>query len=143
MTGDTTAPSRSIARSSLNWAVVHIKTIMLISGALTSTMVFAALAPQAALRSTFGETLEGPLAELLVRNWGALIGLVGAMLIYGAYVPAVRTLTLIVAGLSKLVFIGLVVSHGHRYLGTAGIAVGVDLVMVTLYGAYLAAMRRR
>jgi hypothetical protein len=52
-------------------------------GALTCTMVYAAIAPQAALRSTFGTTLEGPLAEVLVRNWGALIALVGAMLIRG------------------------------------------------------------
>ena len=58
-----------------------IKWIMLVSGALTCTMIYAAIAPQAMLRSTFGESLEGPLAELVVRNWGALIFLVGAMLI--------------------------------------------------------------
>jgi hypothetical protein len=64
------------------------------------------------LRSTFGDTLEGPLAEIVVRNWGALIALVGAMLIYGAYTPPVRRLVLSVAGLSKLVFIVLVLSQG-------------------------------
>ena len=32
---------------------------MIASGALTLTMVFAAVAPQAALRSTFGEGLDG------------------------------------------------------------------------------------
>jgi hypothetical protein len=37
----------------------------------------------AARSSTFGETLEGTLAELVVRNWEALIKLVGGMLIYG------------------------------------------------------------
>ena len=59
----------------MNWIVAKIKSIMLVSGALTCTMPYAALAPQAALRSTFGETLEGPLAEIVVRNWGALIAL--------------------------------------------------------------------
>ena len=57
----------------MNWIVTRIKWIMLVSGALTCTMIYAAIAPQAALRSTFGETLEGPLAEIIVRNWAVLI----------------------------------------------------------------------
>ena len=85
--------------------VDKIKWIMLVAGVLTCTMIYAAIAPQAALRGTFGETLQGPLADIVVRNWGVLITLVGAMLIYGAYRPAVRPLVLMVAGLSKLVFI--------------------------------------
>jgi hypothetical protein len=127
----------------MNWLVANIKAIMVVSGVLTCTMLFAAIAPQAALRSTFGETLEGPVADIVVRNWGALIGLVGAMLIYGGYVPAVRPLVLVVAGLSKLVFIGLILSYGSRYLGRAGVAVVIDLFMVLLYGCYLLGIRRR
>jgi hypothetical protein len=127
----------------MSWVVRHIKALMIVSGALTCTMVFAALAPQAALRSTFGETLEGPLAEVVVRNWGALIGLIGGMLIYGAFVPAVRALVLVVAGLSKIVFVGLILGQGGRYLDDAGIAVAIDVVMVGLYAAYLVAVRGR
>jgi hypothetical protein len=126
----------------MNWIAASIKWIMLVSGALTATMVYAAIAPQAALRSTFGETLEGPLAEIVVRNWGALIALVGAMLIYGAFNAAVRPLVLVVAGLSKVAFIALVLSQGGRYLGQqAGVAIAVDLVMVVLFACYLASLR--
>jgi hypothetical protein len=32
-------------------------------------MVYAAIAPQDALRTTFGETLDGPVADIVVRNW--------------------------------------------------------------------------
>jgi hypothetical protein len=60
-------------------------------------MFYAALVPQAALRSNFGATLEWPLAELIVRNGGALIGLVGVMLIHGAFHPPSRPLGLTVA----------------------------------------------
>jgi hypothetical protein len=127
----------------MNWILARIKWIMLVSGALTCTMLYAAIAPQAALRSTFGETLEGSLAEVIVRNWGALIALVGAMLIYGAYNPLGRPLILTVAGLSKLIFIGLVLSHGRQYLGhQAGPAVVIDLVMVALFIGYLVGVRR-
>ena len=126
----------------MSFVAGNIKWIMLMSGALTCTMVYAVVAPQAALRSTFGETLEGPLAEIVVRNWGALITLVGTMLIYGAFNPQVRSLALTVAGASKLVFAALVLSHGGRYLGhQAGIAIAIDLVWVALFACYLLGVR--
>ena len=125
----------------MSWVVANIRWIMLASGALTCTMLYAAIAPQAALRLTFGEALEGPVAEIVVRNWGALITLVGAMLIYGAFDPPGRPLILTVAGLSKIVFIWLVVAQGGRYLDHAGVGIGIDAVMVALFVAYLAAVR--
>jgi hypothetical protein len=125
-------------RDGVNIVANHIKWIMLVAGALTCTMVYAAIAPQDALRATFGETLDGPVADIVVRNWGVLITLVGAMLIYGAFDPAVRTFALTIAGLSKVAFIALVLSHGSRYLGhQAGVAVFIDLVWVVLFAWYL------
>ena len=127
----------------MSWIVDKIKWIMLVSGALTCTMIFAAIAPQSALRSTFGASLEGPVAEIVVRNWGALIALVGGMLVYGAFHPPMRPLVLAVAGLSKLTFIGLVLVYGSQYLrNQAGVSIVVDLAMVLLFGWYLLAMRR-
>jgi hypothetical protein len=126
----------------MSLVAANIKWIMLVSGALTCTMVYAVIAPQAALRSTFGETLEGPLADIVVRNWGALITLVGCMLIYGAFNPQVRTFALIIAGASKLVFIALVLSHSGRYLDQqAGIAIAIDLLWVALFAWYLLSTR--
>ena len=126
----------------MTWLAAHFKWVMLVSGALTSTMVYTAIAPQAALASMFGATLEGPLAEIVVRNWGALIALVGAMLIYGAFNPPVRPLVLTVAGLSKLIFIGLVLAFGRPISGgQAGLSVGIDLLMVALFAAYLVRAR--
>ena len=127
----------------MNWIVAQMKWIMLVSGVLTCTMLQAAIAPQAALQATFGDSIEGPLAEIIVRNWGALIGLIGAMLIYGAFHPAVRPLVLTVAGLSKVTFIGLVLAYGTQYLGNSvGVAIAVDAVMVLLFLCYLIAVRR-
>jgi hypothetical protein len=126
----------------MNFLERNIKWVMLVSGVLTCTMAYAAIAPQAALLSTFGETLQGPLAEVVVRNWGALITLVGVMLIWGAFDPGLRTMALTVAGISKLVFAALVLSHGGRYLGhQAGIAIAVDLVWVVVFAWYLLGAR--
>jgi hypothetical protein len=62
----------------MRWVVANIHRIMILSGLLTMTMIYAALAPEAALRSTFGESVSGPVADIVVRNWGAMIALVGA-----------------------------------------------------------------
>jgi hypothetical protein len=116
----------------------NIRWIMLVSGALTCTMVFAAIAPEAALLSMFGETLTGPLAAIVVRNWGVLVTLVGVMLIWGAFSPAVRTFAVAIAGASKLAFVALVLAEGRRFLGQqVGVAVAIDLVWVVLFGLYL------
>jgi len=121
-----------------------MKWIMLLAGVLTCTMLYAAVAPQAALRATFGETLEGPLAEIVVRNWGALITLVGLMLIYGAFVEAARRLVLTVAVLSKATFIALVLSFGRELLAyQVSTAVVVDAVWVVVFGAYLIGTKHR
>jgi hypothetical protein len=126
----------------MNFVVRNIRWIMLVSGALTCTMAYAAIAPQSALLATFGETLQGPLAEIVVRNWGVLITLIGAMLVYGAFHPPVRALVLAVAGISKLAFAALVLTQGSRYLGQqAGVAIAIDLVWVAVFGAYLLAPR--
>jgi uncharacterized membrane protein YedE/YeeE len=117
--------------------------VMLTSGVLTVTMVQAAIAPDAALRSNFGETLSGPLANIVVRNWGALIALIGGMLIYGAFRAEQRPLVLVVAGVSKVVFISLVLAEAGRYLGQrVGVAVAIDAVMVALFAWYLVAAGR-
>ena len=111
---------------------------MLIAGLLTCTMFIGLISPEASLKSNFGDDLEGSSYEIIVRNWAALIGLMGIMLIYGAFVPAVRRFSLVMAGISKVIFIILVFSLGAPYLKFgAGIAVVVDSVMVVLFAAYL------
>jgi hypothetical protein len=127
----------------VSWLLANIHRLMIISGVLTLTMVYAALAPEAALRSTFGESLEGPAADVVVRNWAALIALMGGMLIYAARKPELHPLVLTVVGASKAVFIALVLSHGARFLRyQAGIAVLVDLLWVVVFAVYLFALAR-
>jgi hypothetical protein len=116
----------------------NFKWVMLLSGLLTCSMFLALVSPQTSLKSNFGEQLEGPVANIIVRNWGALIGLVGIMLIYGAFAVAVRRFVLVIAATSKLIFIILILSLGKEYLGFgAGTAVFADAIMIALFIAYL------
>ena len=48
---------------------------------------------------------------------------------------------MIVASISKAVFIGLVLTLGQHYLGRVGLAVAVDSLMILLFGWYLMAIR--
>lgn len=116
----------------------QLKLIMLITGVLTCTMAYALIAPQAALLSMFGETLpNSPLMHIVVRSWGMLITLLGAALIYGAFNPAVRPLVLIIAGLSKLVFVGLLLALGEQYLPKILPPILIDGLAVLLYAICL------
>ncbi len=115
-----------------------IKWVMLISGLLTCTMFYALVDPQAALQSNFGQGLDGPVAEIVVRNWGALIGLMGILLIYGALHEPVRVIALLLAGVSKAFFIALVLLFGGPFLHLqAGVAIALDAIFVLLFAAYL------
>jgi hypothetical protein len=116
----------------------NFKWVMLVSGLLTCTMFLGLFSPQASLKSNFGETMQGPAADIIVRNWSALIGLMGIMLIYGAFNMPVRRFTLVIAGISKIIFIALVLSSSQSYSGLgAGTAVIADSIMVVLYIVYL------
>ena len=122
----------------MRFFVSNFKWVMLISGLLTCTMFLGLISPQESLKSNFDVILQGSAVEIIVRNWAALIGLMGIMLIYGAFTPAVRRFSLIIAGASKIIFIILVLSLGKQYLSFgAGTAVIIDSIMVVLFIAYL------
>jgi hypothetical protein len=116
----------------------NIKWIMLVSGLLTMTMIFAAIAPKAALNATFGEAkADGAALEIVTRNWGVLITLIGAMLVYGAFTPPLQSFILIVAGTSKLAFIALILANGSAAArAKAAGAIVLDTIFVALFALY-------
>ena len=121
------------------WLIDNIHIVLIVSGLLTATMLQFAITPAQSLKSTYGETLEGPLVDLVVRGWGFLIALVGAMLLWAAFHPETRTLAVGVAIASKLFYIGALVAHRDRFLkGFAAVTAGVDVIMVGLMAAWLA-----
>jgi len=122
----------------MRFFLANFKWIMLICGLLTCTMFQGLISPQSSLKSNFGETIEVSAMEIIVRSWAALIGLMGIMLIYGAFVSTVRRYSLIIVGISKVTFILLVLSLGKQYLDFgAGTAVIIDSIMVVLFIIYL------
>jgi len=120
------------------WIVDHIRIILTVSGLLTASMLQFTIAPRRAMRSTFGEVLDGPLADVVVRGWGLLIALTGGMLLWAAFHPETRTLAVGAALISKIFYMGQLVAHRDRFLkGFAGLTVIIDLVMAALLGAWM------
>jgi hypothetical protein len=120
----------------------QIKWTMLISGLFTCSMFTALFLPSAGLEMVFGvSAIEQPFTEIVVRNWGSLIGGVGVLLIYGGFKPHSRHLILVIAAVSKSIFIGLNLLIGSDYLSTSLVPIVFDSLFILLYVLYLCGSR--
>jgi hypothetical protein len=121
----------------MNILAKQIKWIMLMSGLLTCTMLEAVFTPEAAVAKLFGESLQGPLVHMVIRSWGALITLIGLMLVYAAFNSQYRRFAAVVAACSKLMFVSLVLSVGNPYLGHAAWVIGFDAAVAIVLLVYV------
>ena len=117
--------------------VKNIKWIMLFFGVITCTTFFAVIAPQDALLSMFGSNLTEPLANLLVRSWGFLVFIMGALLIYGAFNEETRLLCIITAGVSKVGFLLLIMIFGTNYIETLWVTAAFDTFVILILTTYV------
>ncbi len=110
---------------------------MMISGALTATMFYGLFAPQEAVESMFGVSFSGPLETLIIRSWSSLVGLIGLVLLYGAFNEKYRVFCISVAAFSKLIFVTLVLIYGQAFLATAAPAIIMDCLVIILTLSFL------
>lgn len=125
----------------MKFIIKNIKWLMLVSGILTFTMFYGLFAPQEALESMFGASFNGTLENIVIRSWSALVGLIGALLIYGFFSQKNRVFLISIAAFSKVIFVSLVLLYGQEFLGKAGPAIVMDCVVIILSGVYLLAVR--
>jgi hypothetical protein len=125
----------------MNFIIKNIKWVMMISGALTTTMLFGLFAPQVAVESMFGATFSGPLETLIIRSWSSLIGLIGIVLLYGAFNERYRVFCISIAAFSKVVFVTLVLIYGQAFLATAAPAIVMDCLVILLTLSFLVSVR--
>lgn len=122
----------------MSWIVDNIQSILVVFGLATTSMLLFTIAPAPAQRLMFGETLPGPVANVVVRHWGLLIALTGGMLVWAAFHPETRTLAIGAALISKTVFMGQMVAGGGRFLkGVSGLVVILDLGMAAVLAAWM------
>ena len=96
------------------------------------------VAPTAVLRAIAGEAPSNEVALALARHWGLLIFLIGILLIYAAFHPAVRDPVMVVAVVEKLALgAGVFGTSLRKYPAAVAIAAG-DSVIALIYVLYLA-----
>lgn len=131
----------------MNVLVASMKGILIVAGLLTMSMIQFAVAPVPSLQGLFGPTtvhFGGPIVDVVARGWGALIALVGGMLVYAAFHVPSRPLVLMVAGLSKTFFVVTMLIYAKEHLaGQALFAAVFDSILVVLFATYLLATRRK
>jgi hypothetical protein len=115
-----------------------IEPILLVSGIVTAGAIAAFLAPRAVARLLFGIELDSAASLLVTRHWGLLVSLVGCLIAYAAYAPALRYPILIVAVVEKAVLIGLFFVGGVRWTRAMQAVAAIDGLFAILYAAYLA-----
>jgi hypothetical protein len=91
----------------------HIEVILIITGAATAAVALMQfIAPTPVLRMVWGAVPPDMVSLVLARHWGLLIFLIGILLIYAAFHPAVRDPAMVVAAIEK-------VALGIGVLGTS------------------------
>lgn len=118
----------------------QIELILWITGLATAGALVLFLAPVTMMKLLFGQAPSDARSLLIVRHWGLLICLVGALLIYAAYHVEVRVPTLMVAIVEKAVFaLGVFISPFRRRRAVLVMALA-DAGMAAVYLMYLAGL---
>jgi hypothetical protein len=116
----------------------YIKPILIVTGALTATMLVQFIAPVWTLRHTFGEVPSGPASLVVARHWGLLLFCVGMLLVYSAFYPTLREPAVVLALVEKAGFVACVFGTSLRQRRTASIMAAGDAIMTLIFVLYLA-----
>lgn len=118
----------------------RIELILIVTGAATATMLSQFFAPLPVLRLIYGHAPTDGVSVALARHWGLLIFCVGALLIYAAFYPSVRTPILLFAVVEKVGLGVCVLGTSLRRQGIAGALAAADLLMALVYVIYLSGL---
>ena len=114
-----------------------IGAILIVTGALTATMLAQFVAPSWMVRHTYGEAPSGLVSIALARHWGLLLFCVGTLLVYAAFHPPLREPAVVLASVEKAGFVACVFGTSLRQRPIAAIMAAGDAVMVLVYVLYL------
>jgi hypothetical protein len=115
----------------------QLELILLLTGLATAGAVVLFLAPVTMLKIVFGQAPADALSLLIVRHWGLLVCLVGALLVYAAYHAEMRVPTLIAVIVEKEIgALGLFLSPFRRRPAVLVIPLA-DTGMAVVYFLYL------
>jgi len=116
----------------------HIELILVVTGAITAIALVQFIAPAPVLRMIYGEAPTDEVGLAVARHWGLLTSLVGALLIYAAFHPQVRSAVMLVAVIEKAALALGVFGTALRAHPAAAVAAAGDSLIALIYVLYLA-----
>ncbi|WP_286263671.1 hypothetical protein [Thalassotalea atypica] len=121
----------------------HLKSFLCLTGAGTAAAFIYAIAPAWALTNLNGVTLDGS-HQLLIQHWGAIVGLVGVMMIVAAYKPQWRESTLLLCTAEKAYLVFLFLFHqSNPLVGEFGLFALADSLMIVFVLGYWLEQHRK
>jgi hypothetical protein len=116
----------------------YIELILIVTGALTAIALLQFIAPAPVLSMIYGKAPTDEVGLAVARHWGLLVFLVGALLIYAAFHPQVRSAVMVVAVIEKAALgLGIFSTSLRTRPAAAAIAAG-DSLIALIYVLYLA-----
>ena len=120
--------------SSIGW-------ILIVSGVATASGGLAAcLFPRLVSQLVFEAKSTDGLTMFFIRHWGALLFVVCALTVYGAYVPATRAPILAAAVIEKFVLVVLILFGPVKRTVAMTAVAALDGTLAILFVAYLAGL---
>jgi len=116
----------------------YLQWILLVSGILTALAILIFISPNRFYKSVFNLEQVPTVYLFVARHWGAMISLVGFMLIYAAFNPAVQELSMIIASVEKIVFAGMVMFGPLRNSRVFVRLATFDIIIVVIFALYFA-----
>jgi hypothetical protein len=116
----------------------HVVWLSIVSGGITALGGLGAFAaPRIFLRGTFGVEKPEPATLFLAVHWGALVIVLGALIVQSAYAPALRAPVLLAAAIEKFAIVGLVFAGPLKRTPTMTALACMDGAFALLYALYL------
>ncbi len=117
----------------------HISTVLWITGAVTMLPLLQLFLPATFLK-IFNQTgIRDDVGMMFARHWGALVFVLGGLLVYAASHPEIRGPVIAAALIEKAVLVLLILANVRKPFGKGFVVTALfDGACCVIYGLYLA-----
>lgn len=111
--------------------------VLVVTGLATASLLFQFLSPRTALKLFNGLDVGDELTLFFARAAGLAVTSLGLLLVWAAFVPALRLPVLLIAVLGKSLFVVTIIRHWNLVGKGFALTAVFDSLCVVLYSAYL------
>lgn len=116
----------------------HIRTILLVSGAFTLMPIVQLFLPKLGPKLLFGIDPPEGAGGLFTRHWSLLAPCFGALLIYAAWHPEIRTPLMLLAAIEKSGLVAFIIADRKKPHAARMLPIAIfDSIIVSVYAIYL------